>query len=235
MFPSVPKGLACTQPIFKRSFRKMLAGRLVVSAGDLDRHSRDEAHLPPARPDAVVYPENTQEVVRIVQCCAAHLCPIIPFGVGTSLEGHVIPARGGVSLDMTRMANVLEVHSEDLDVVVQPGVTRRQLDLYLRDTGLFFPVDPGADATLGGMAATRASGTNAVRYGTMRENVLALEVVLADGRNIHAGSRTRKSSSGYDLKSLFIGSERHTWNHHGTYSAPLRPTRRGGFRCMRFQ
>ena len=187
--------------------QEMLAGRLVVSAGDLDRHSRDEAHLPPARPDAVVYPENTQEVVRIVQCCAAHLCPIIPFGVGTSLEGHVIPARGGVSLDMTRMANVLEVHSEDLDVVVQPGVTRRQLDLYLRDTGLFFPVDPGADATLGGMAATRASGTNAVRYGTMRENVLALEVVLADGRNIRAGSRTRKSSSGYDLKSLFIGSE----------------------------
>lgn len=187
--------------------REVLGDRLLVSASELERHGRDEAHLPPSPPDAVAYPESVEEVAAIVRLCAEHQCPIIAFGVGTSLEGHVIPARGGLSLDMTRMNAVLAVHPEDLDVVVQPGVTRKQLESELRATGLFFPVDPGADATLGGMAATRASGTNAVRYGTMRENVLALQAVLADGRVIRCGSRARKSASGYDLRSLLLGSE----------------------------
>lgn len=191
----------------ENSLRQVIGQRLLVSAAELDRHGHDEAHHPASPPDAVAYPESTDEVVAIVQVCAANDCPVVPFGVGTSLEGHVIPTRGGLSLDMTRMNRVLAVHRDDLDVVVQPGVTRKQLDTELRDTGLFFPVDPGADATLGGMAATRASGTNAVRYGTMRENVLALEVVLADGVVLRTGRRARKSSAGYDLRSLFIGSE----------------------------
>ncbi len=187
--------------------RDLLGDRFAVTGSEIERHSHDEAHSPPASPDAVAFPESPEEVVEIVRHCGEHRCPITPFGAGTSLEGHVIPARGGVSLDMTRMNSILAVHPEDLDAVVQPGVTRLQLDAHLRDTGLFFPVDPGADATLGGMAATRASGTNAVRYGTMRENVLALEAILADGRRIRVGSRARKSSSGYDLRSLLLGSE----------------------------
>jgi D-lactate dehydrogenase (cytochrome) len=187
--------------------RNLLGDRLTTSMAIRENHGRDIAHPVAQPPDAVVFPLTTSEVASIVRICHASGTPVVAFGVGTSLEGHVLAPRGGICLDFSRMNQVLAVNERDLDVTVQPGVTREALNAHLRDSGLFFPIDPGANATLGGMAATRASGTNAVRYGTMRENVLALEVVLADGSIIHTGTRARKSAAGYDLTSLFVGSE----------------------------
>src|SRR5439155_23623006 len=161
--------------------KALLGDRVYTSAAVREHNGKDESYFPYALPDAVVYVKTTEEVRDVVNICRRHQVPMIAFGVGTSLEGHILAVNGGVSIDLSQMNQVLAVHEEDLDAVVQAGAARQQLNEYIKHTGLFFPVDPGADATLGGMAATRASGTNAVRYGTMRENVLSLKVVLADG------------------------------------------------------
>ncbi len=187
--------------------KRMFGDRLSTNASVRDNHGKDESWHHPHRPDAVVFPNTTEEVSQIVQVCARHKTPVVAYGTGTSLEGNVIPHQGGVVVDMMNMDQVLRVSAEDLDATVQARVTRKQLNDYIRDQGLFFPIDPGADASLGGMAATRASGTNAVRYGTMRENVLGLTVVLDDGRVIRTSRRARKSAAGYDLTRLFVGSE----------------------------
>jgi D-lactate dehydrogenase (cytochrome) len=187
--------------------KALLGDRVSTSAAVREHHGKDESYFPYALPDVVVFAESTEEVRDIVNICRRHRVPMIPYGVGTSLEGHILAVQGGVCIDLSRMNKVLAVHEADLDAVVQAGVTRKQLNEHIKHTGLFFPVDPGADATLGGMAATRASGTNAVRYGTMRENVLSLKVVLADGRVIQTSRRAKKSAAGYDLTRLFVGSE----------------------------
>jgi len=187
----------------KKAFGERCSTALVVR----EQHGRDESSFAAPPPAAVVFAESTKEVAQIIAWASASQVPVIPFGAGSSLEGHLLAVQGGISIDLGRMNKVTAVHTEDLTVIVQPGVTRKQLNEELKNTGLFFPVDPGADASIGGMCATRASGTNAVRYGTMRENVLALEVVIASGEVIRTGTRARKSSAGYDLTRLMIGSE----------------------------
>ena len=181
--------------------------RVVTSQAVREQHGNTLTWVPNQPPDAVVYPQNTGDVQTIVRICAANRVPVIPFGVGTSLEGHINAPIGGVSIDVRDMNKVLAVHAEDLDCVVEPGITRKALNENLRDQGLFFPIDPGADASLGGMAATRCSGTNAVRYGTMKDNVLAMKVVMADGELMTTSRRAKKSSAGYDLTRLIVGSE----------------------------
>ena len=184
-----------------------MGSRISTNASLREQHSHGEGSFPPGLPDAVAFPETTEEVSRLVALCHARRLPVIAFGTGTSLEGHVNAVQGGLTIDLSRMERILEVNQEDMDCRIEAGLVRSKLNDYLRDQGLFMPIDPGADASLGGMCATRASGTNAVRYGTIRENVLGLTVVLADGQVIRTGGRVRKSSTGYDLTRLFIGSE----------------------------
>jgi D-lactate dehydrogenase (cytochrome) len=185
----------------------LLGDRLSSANAVREHHSRGESHHEPSVPDAVAFPISTLDVSAIAALCTRERVPMTPFGAGSSLEGHVVPVRHGLTIDLSRMNRVIRVSADDLDCTVEAGVTRKQLDRQLQSTGLFFPLDPGADATIGGMASTRASGTTAVRYGTMREAVLALTVVLADGRVIRTGTRARKSSAGYDLTRLFVGAE----------------------------
>ncbi|WP_321895665.1 FAD-binding oxidoreductase [Paraburkholderia heleia] len=187
--------------------RSAFGERVSTSEAVRAHHGRDESPFDPQLPDAVVFAQSTGDIQTIVKLCARHGVPIIPYGNGSSLEGHLLAVQGGVSIDLSQMNRVLSINAEDLTVTVEPGISRKQLNEALRDTGLFFPIDPGADASIGGMTATRASGTNAVRYGTMRENVLGLSAVLADGRVVKTGTRARKSSAGYDLTRLFVGSE----------------------------
>jgi D-lactate dehydrogenase (cytochrome) len=189
------------------ALKALLGSRATDAPSVREHHSHGESYHPPAAPDVVCFPRSTDEVVEIVRISRQFQLPIVPFGAGTSLEGHVHAVRGGITISMREMNRVLRVSPEDLDATVEAGVTRVQLNKALSNTGLMFPIDPGADATIGGMAATRASGTTAVRYGTMRDNVLGVTAVLADGRIVHAGTRARKSAAGYDLTRLFVGSE----------------------------
>lgn len=198
-----PEAVAALVAELTRSF----GNRCVTNASAREQHGHTLTWLPNQPPDAVLFPLDAAEAAQAVRLCAAHGAPVIPFGVGTSLEGHVNAPYGGVSFDMSMMNAVIAVHPEDLTCIVEPGVTRKQLNDHLRDTGLFFPIDPGADATIGGMTATRASGTNAVRYGTMKDNVLALEAVLPSGDIVTTARRAKKTSAGYDLTRLFVGSE----------------------------
>jgi len=192
---------------FVTALRTRFGEQLSTAAAVRDHHGRDESAYPPMPPDAVVFARSTGDVAALVELAALHRVPVIPYGVGSSLEGHLLAIEGGVSVDLSQMNQVLAVNSEDLTVTVQAGVTRKQLNDEIKHTGLFFPIDPGADATIGGMAATRASGTNAVRYGTMRENVLGLTVVTAEGKVIRTSRRAKKSSAGYDLTRVFVGAE----------------------------
>jgi len=192
---------------FLDAAKAMFGDRVKTSDAIRLEHGKSEAHFEPMLPDAVIYAHTTEEVVALVRLCVAHGVPVIPFGAGTSIEGNTLAVHGGISVDLSEMNAILQVNAEDLDCTVQAGVRREELNVHLRDTGLFFPIDPGANATIGGMAATRASGTNAVRYGTMREAVLSLRVVTPDGRDIRTSRRARKSAAGYDLTRLMIGSE----------------------------
>lgn len=187
--------------------RSIFGDRFSSADAVCEQHSHDESWHDSKRPDAVVYALNIDEISKVAALCTEHTVPLIPYGTGTGLEGQVIPVRGGISLDLSRMKKIVDLSVDDLMVTVEAGVTRKELNQHLHGTGLFFPVDPGADASLGGMAATRASGTNAVRYGTMRENVLALRVVLSDGRVLSTSRRVKKTSAGYDLTRLFVGNE----------------------------
>ncbi len=196
-------GIAAVLGILKQRFGE----RFQTGQAMREQHAHTTTYIPIQAPDGVVFPDSAEEIAEVVKTCAAHRVPVIAFGTGTSLEGAVNAPGGGISLDTSRMNRILEVNQQDLDCTVEPGVTRQALNDHLRDTGLFFPIDPGANASLGGMAATRASGTNAVRYGTMRENVLSLTAVLADGRTVTTGKRAKKSSAGYDLTRLIVGSE----------------------------
>jgi len=206
--PAPPTALRrAMPPELLTSLRECFGDRLSTTQAMREHHGRDESSYDPMLPDAVVFAHSTAEVAKAVALCNQYKFPVIAYGTGTSLEGHILALQGGLSIDVSQMNQMVALNAEDLTVTVQPGVTRKQLNVEIKDTGLFFPIDPGADASIGGMAATRASGTNAVRYGTMRENVLGLTVVTAQGKIVKTGTRAKKSSAGYDLTRLFVGSE----------------------------
>jgi D-lactate dehydrogenase (cytochrome) len=202
-----PASRRAIPPGFLDALKTQFGERFSTALAVREHHGRDESPYPPMLPDGVVFALSTDDVAWVARHCHTHRVPLIPYGAGSSLEGHLLAVQGGISLDLSGMDKVVAVHAEDFTATVQAGVTRTQLNDEIRDTGLFFPIDPGADASIGGMAATRASGTNAVRYGTMRENVMSLKVVTADGRVIQTASRAKKSAAGYDLTRVFVGSE----------------------------